>query len=207
MHNVVCFAVGSYLNDWKDCIITQKRYCEKHGYKYHLIDQPYGTLHPKWQKFAYVKDLLRESDGNVLLIDADAEITPIAPAFNALVSEYPESDIFCVNGKSNRPNSGLIVFRNSMSSCAWEFLSTCIEGRNKAIPAEDFVTEEGENGHFIHFLRQREFKDKLHILDRAWNNTVPPPRECDFVIHYSAGVMRSHRQALLRKSRTSQRGG
>jgi hypothetical protein len=192
MAHVVCFAVGSYLQRWRACIDTQRKYCEKYNHQYHLITEPYGELHPKWQKFDYVKRLLCEESGHVFLIDADAEITDIAPDFSELVEKLPEFDIFSVLGRSKRPNSGVVLFRDSKDSCATKFLIDCIENRGMRVPAQDFVTPEGENGHFIYFLRQEAYRGKAHTLPRSWNNTLPPPRSEDFVIHYNAGPMRDY---------------
>ena len=104
--SVVCLATGSYLEEWKDCIETQQRYCETFGYDYHLLDKDISALHPKWQKFERSEALLREGR-HVLLIDADAAILPAAPPFESVLQENPFHDIFAVLGRSIRDREGL----------------------------------------------------------------------------------------------------
>jgi hypothetical protein len=199
-HNVVCFAIGSYLHEWADCISSQRRYCDANSYNYHLVTEPYGKLHPKWQKFEFVRDLLQQSKADVFLVDADAEVTASAPKFHKVIENSPKADIFCALGRSKRPNSGVILFRGGKGSRSIEFLTDCLDARDMSLPKSDFVTKEGENGHFIFFLKQQKYAERLKLLDRAWNNTDPPPRPDDFVIHYNAGPMRRFRINALRRS-------
>ena len=187
--SVVCLATGSYLEEWKDCIETQQRYCETFGYDYHLLDKDISALHPKWQKFERSEALLREGR-HVLLIDADAAILPAAPPFESVLEENPFHDIFAVLGRSKRPNSGVIIFRSGETSVAADFLHRCISRRNRGVPKEDFVTREGENGHFIHYLKKPPYAERFLALPTQWNNTLPPVRAGDFVTHYASGPMR-----------------
>ncbi|MCW5714342.1 MAG: hypothetical protein KIT43_07520 [Bauldia sp.] len=183
-------ATGPYLTTWADCIATHRPYCDRHLYRYDLIDRETGPLHAKWQKLAHCRDALEAGSGHILLIDADARINPPAPPFHAVVDATPEADILCVLGRSGRPNSGMIMFRGGAGSVAAKFLAACIDARDTAVPPEDFVTAEGENGHFIHFLKREPFASRLGLLPLTWNNTRPPPSPADYVTHYAGKPMR-----------------
>ncbi|WP_439599079.1 hypothetical protein [Falsiroseomonas sp.] len=193
---LLCVATGDYLHDWQDCIQSHRTYCAAHGYDYRLIDRPLSELHPKWQKFEVAREILRGGD-DVLLIDADALISTAAPPFLQVLEADPCCDIFCVLGRSQRPNSGVIMLRGSAPSVACEFLTDCLAARELPLPAEDFVTALGENGHFIHFLKKPPYAGKLKLIDGAWNNTVPPPLPTDFVTHFAGGPMRKFRRRRL----------
>lgn len=197
--SVVCLATGSYLEDWKDCIETQRRYCSTFGYDYHLLDKDISALHPKWQKFERSEALLREGH-DVLLIDADAAILPAAPRFETVLQEHPGYDIFAVLGRSKRPNSGVIIFRGGERSVAAAFLHRCLTRRNRGVPKEDYVTREGENGHFIHYLKEAPYAERFLALPMIWNKTVPPVRPGDFVTHYASGPMRRLRNKMLARA-------
>lgn len=187
MH-IICFATGRYKTDWIECIETHQAYCDRNGYTYRLIDKDIYPLHPKWQKFQLAREILLQGD-DVLVMDADAEFTAAAPPCADVLAQHPGKDIFAVLGRSRRPNSGVIILRGGEGAVAAQFLGDCLDNREATLPAEDVVTKEGENGHFIHFLKRPQYQERFQVLGREWNNTRPPPRPEDFIVHYAGPRM------------------
>ncbi|WP_425107471.1 hypothetical protein [Ancylobacter sp.] len=89
----------------------------------------------------------------------------------------------------------MVIFRGGAHSTAAAFLDRCLANRHKQLPEEDRVTAHGENGHFIHFLKEEPFRLKTFLLDDRWNKIVPPALSDDFIIHYT-GPMRAQGGAM-----------
>ncbi|TCK28429.1 FkbM family methyltransferase [Ancylobacter aquaticus] len=192
---LVCIATNGFQHLWMSCIDSHKRYADRYGFDYKLITtNEYPELTPHWSKVRVCINFLSEGH-DVLLIDSDAYVRATTPRFTDLLRTDSEHDIFIVNGWSGRPNSGVVVFRGGKNCTALRFLEECLSNRNKEIPEEDKVTEYGENGHFIHFLKQDQFSTKTRILDDRWNKIKPPARPDDFIIHYT-GPMRPRGGAM-----------
>jgi FkbM family methyltransferase len=138
---------------------------------------------------AYCQDILARGE-DLLLIDADAEFSPAAPAFGSVLSEHPNADILFVNGISGRPNSGVMIMRGGAGSAATALMETCLANRETPVPKEDFVTAEGENGHILHFLKQPRFAERAAALPLAWNCTVASGFSTAFVRHYTNELRR-----------------
>ncbi len=193
---LLCVALGGYRHQWTECIESHRAYAVRHGLTYMLVERnEHPAYSPKWLKFHVAEELLR-GGSDVFLVDADARILDRTPAFSEVLAAAPEADIFSADGRSGRPNSGVLMLRAGQDSLAADLLRTCIRESGKPIPKADFVTSDGENGHFIRFVRMEPFASRHFSLDERWNRTVPPVRDNDFVAHYT-GPMRSHYLASL----------
>ncbi|WP_371346334.1 FkbM family methyltransferase [Ancylobacter sp. IITR112] len=193
---IVCIATNGFHRLWLDCIESQKRYAERYGFYHHLLTtNPNPDLTPYWSKVQVCIDIL-STGRDVLLIDSDAYIRETTPRFTDLINEHSDHDIFIANGSSGRPNSGVVIFRGGNESMSTRFLDECLSNKDIIIPVEDRVTlgdritEYGENGHFIHFLKKTNFAEKTKILDERWNKIVPPALPDDFIIHYTGPMRR-----------------
>ena len=186
---LVTIATHGFQYLWLNCIESHQRYADRYGYDYDLIttnDHP--ELTPHWSKVKVCIALLREGR-DVLLIDSDAYIRPTTPRFTDLLDREKGCDIFIAKGWSGRPNSGVVFLRAGADSMGVRFLEECLANRHKVLPEEDRVTDYGENGHFIHFLKQDPFQPKTFILDERWNRIKLRATSGDFIIHYT-GPMR-----------------
>ncbi|MDQ0301534.1 hypothetical protein [Ancylobacter polymorphus] len=192
---LVTIATDGFQYLWLHCVESQQRYAARHGYDHQLMTtNAYPALPPHWAKVTACLTLLARGH-DVFLLDCDACIRADAPRFTDLLERERGYDIFIANGWSGRPNSGVVVFRGGASSTAPAFLERCLANRHKELPEEDRVTAHGENGHFIHFLKDEPFRSKAFILDDRWNKIVPPATSGDFIIHYT-GPMRAQGGAM-----------
>lgn len=192
---LVTIATDGFQYLWLHCVESQQRYAARHGYDHQLMTtNAYPALPPHWAKVTACMALLTQGH-DVFLLDCDVCIRAHAPRFTDLLEWEPGYDIFIANGWSGRPNSGVVVFRGGAHSTAAAFLDRCLANRHKQLPAEDRVTAHGENGHFIHFLKEEPFRLKTFLLDDRWNKIVPPAISGDFIIHYT-GPMRAQGGAM-----------
>lgn len=193
---ILCVATSGYALIWAECIGSHRAYARAHGLDYVLIDRdPPAARHPKWLKFELAAQKL--GDGcDVMLIDADARILPAAPSFAAVLAAHPAADIFAAHGVSGRPNSGIVFFRGGSASVARPFLERCLENAATPVPLEDKVTDEGENGHFIHYLKQAPFLERFHRLEEGWNRTTAAVMPDDFVHHYTGSFRERYLASL-----------
>ncbi|EKS28241.1 uncharacterized plant-specific domain [Afipia felis] len=181
---VLSVATGDYAEQWRFCIDSQYSYARRHNYEYRCIDPSGSQLHPKWAKLEATIKIL-EQGRDVLLIDADAEITKQCPPFAQLTKQHAGSDIYFVRGISGRPNSGVLILRGGSNSAATAFLAECLDRRTEKVPLEDFVTPDGENGHVIWILKEEPFKTASIEIDRAWNWSIPENADRAFIRHYT----------------------
>lgn len=181
---VLTVATTSYAVSWQFALESQERYARRFGYRYVRHGEPSTRWNAKWSKLAYALEVI-ESGTDILLIDADAEITGKAPAFTIVLSENPEQDIFYVLGISGRPNSGVLILRGGRFGKAAELLKACIANAGVPVPKQDRVTKEGENGHIIHFLKQEPFASSSLELPLEWNCTRVAQSRTAYVRHYT----------------------
>lgn len=192
---LVTIATDGFQYLWLYCVESQQRYAARHGYDHQLMTTNADpALPPHWAKVTACLALLMQGH-DVFLLDCDVCIRAHAPRFTDLLEREPGSDIFIAHGWSGRPNSGVVVFRGGAHSTAAAFLDRCLANRHKQLPEEDRVTAHGENGHFIHFLKEEPFRLKTFLLDDRWNKIVPPAISDDFIIHYT-GPMRAQGGAM-----------
>lgn len=186
---VLTVATQDYAQRWRFCIDSQAKYCRRHGFQHRVLNPSRSSLHPKWAKLEATLDLIR-SGTPVLLLDADTEIANSCPAFTDLITS--DKDILVANGTSGRPNSGVMVFSPSPDGLAANFLELCLASRLTPLPPEDFVTEEGENGHVIHLLKRPTFAARTTILDGKWNCSDPNLAAGAYIRHYTNRLRASH---------------
>ena len=181
---VLTIATPDYLNRWQFCIDSQRLYCKRHEYEHAIIRQPESSLHPKWAKLEIALGLLI-SGIDVLLIDCDAEIAADCPPFTDVLTTSAEHDFFFVRGISGRVNSGVLILRGGADSASSALLRDCLAHRLDKVPPEDFVSEEGENGHIIHFAKKEVYARFGKELGLEWNCSNPVRARDAFIRHYT----------------------
>lgn len=184
MIEVLSIATPDYSKQWSFCIRSHQEYCRRHGLVYHLYDGLNQPLHPKWFKLQRTLEALLTSEA-VMLIDADAQFAPNSPSFAPLLTDHPEADIFFCNGVSGRLNSGVMIFRGGLGSVAAEFLEYTLERRLLPVQSDNFVTEEGENGHLIEAIQSENFKQRSVVIPSVWNCTVPEGFSDAYIWHFT----------------------
>jgi hypothetical protein len=201
---VLTIATGDYAEKWRFCIDSQRTYCRRHGYDHHVLTSIEDGLHPKWAKLSAAVRLL-EKGTDVLLIDADAEIAETCPPLTDLLAD-DKSDIFYVLGKTGRPNSGVLLLRGGSESAALAFLTECLARRSEPVPAEDFVTADGENGHVIWLLKSPDHSRRSRILDEAWNCSNPGQAAHAYIRHYTNPLRAWHAAAQNKAPEPTRKG-
>jgi hypothetical protein len=187
---VLTVATPDYARKWRFCIDSQHRYCRRHNFDHHVIDPTAQDVHPAWAKLEEAIKQLSQGH-NILLIDADAEITDNCPPFTEILNSSPSKDIFYVLGISGRPNSGMLILRGGASKISTSLLRECINRRHETVPREDFVTVHGENGHVIWMLKREPYKSGSQEIGRAWNCTIPEAANDAFIRHYTNFLRRN----------------
>jgi FkbM family methyltransferase len=87
------------------------------------------------------------------------------------------------------------------NSAAPAFLSDCLSARDIAIPPEDAVTADGENGHVINVLGRVPHRERVHYLETAWNCSIPHTVSPIFIWHYTNFLREAlHTQIMERLS-------
>lgn len=180
---LITIATSDYASKWNFCIQSQTAYANANGYQQKVINSVGPKLHPKWAKLDVALQFLATS--NVMLLDADAEITNLCPPANQIFAQYPSKDIFYVKGNSGRPNSGVLLLRGGTNRLAFAFVKHCIRHRREGVPPQDFVSPEGENGHVIWSLRLERFRARAHELPTTWNCSKPACAPTAFIRHYT----------------------
>jgi hypothetical protein len=139
-------------------------------------------VHPGPRLYSFSWKLLAKGYDWVLFLDADCEVRPDCPSIETVYR--PGKVVYAANGHSGRPNSGVIIVRNSPEAVAF-FRQLLDEADNaEAIPMRDRAPY--ENGHFIHYSKQFPL---FETLDSKWNN-ASDSRVRDFIRHYT-GPMRA----------------
>ena len=187
MANVIVFsiAIGSFKSLFQECIASQKGYCQKHQYKYVLVDRSPRPLRPEeasWLKLPFLIAGLRAGHELAVFVDADIEIRSHTPELKDFLSNKP-GNIFMAHGHSGRINAGFIITRQS--EFAERFLKTIIGNVDNKVPKEDQAPY--ENGHVIHYSKHHQ---DVFILDHLlWNNNskIDPS---SYIQHYSSGPLR-----------------
>lgn len=183
---VFTVALNGYDSKWKTCIDSHKEYCSRMGYTHRLIDNVDDSvidLHPKWRKIEYMKRFIEKKDFDVVaLFDADLFVRDTCPSFGKFVKNS-DAHIFCVMGCSNRPNSGMVVAKSTKPSL--QFFTTMLKNRNFPVEKEHFVTNEGENGHFISLYSQQT--NIFEILPNCWNNNKSI-NNTDYIRHFCGHI-------------------
>ena len=176
---VICIAVRGYQSLFRTNIDSHRRYCEKMGYRYCLVNSM-GSMERwqiPWMKVALMDHALRSKFDWVMCIDADCLINESMPPLQSL-AQYEQKSLFMARGFSGQVNSGVFIARDDASSRF--FVRTILANCERDVPGADW----GENGHVSFFARQCK---KLFVLPRAWNNNTDPS-EVDHIRHYCGGT-------------------
>ncbi|MDX1699730.1 MAG: hypothetical protein R3250_03880 [Melioribacteraceae bacterium] len=191
MQNTLVFtiALNGYSQLFKNCIESQKKYCQKFDYKYSIVKKtppPLSNTDSAWLKLYLIREALKMDFEWIAFIDADCQIRLHTPDFRQYVTNLnSKASIFMAQGFSGRINSGVILIKNTSS--ALNFLNLVLDNRYKEIPAEDEALY--ENGHVIHYGKDNPYVEI--IPNRLWNNNIEFNKE-SYIQHYSGGILRSH---------------
>jgi hypothetical protein len=173
-----CAASDDYVEKYKSCIQSQKDYCSRNDYEYHLESKDDNIQDWRewyWKKIYTLKNFYNSSD-IIVLIDADCEIKTDAPAIESVIDE---SFVYYVLGISKRPNSGFLIFKNILESHT--LIDSILKKRNLECPDE--FKSKGENGAVIWALS--EIKSGKKELDIRWNCSLPEHAKEAYIIHYT----------------------
>jgi hypothetical protein len=141
-----------------------------------------------WLKLILMLAALESGYQWVVFVDSDAEIMPTCPDVRTVFQLG--KTLYMANGESGRLNSGFIVAMNDPETL--DYLRMVLGNYDKILPEEDRVSWWGENGHIIHFAKNRDCIGQLYS---NWNNTGVPDSS-DFVRHYT-GRMRREKKVVV----------
>lgn len=184
---VLTLATPDYAERWKFCLDSQARYAKRFGYDHVCNDRPVAGLDAFWSKLHLALGYLN-AGSDVLLIDADAEITSRARPFTEVLRRFPTKDIFYVLGISGRPNSGVLMLRGGQSH-AVAFLNVCLANVTMRLPKADRAP--GENGHVIYFLKKEPFASASHELLLRWNCSRVASAANAYIRHFTNELRRA----------------
>lgn len=177
---ISCSCSPDFLQKYKKCIESQKKYCKKYNFDYNLDSTPVYTNDRKewtWKKH-YILNQFEDTHEVLILIDADCEIKESAPSINTVLNK---NSIYYVNGISGRPNAGFMIFRND--DIGKYFRTELINRRSKKVPLNFKVKEGGDNGHVIWVLS--EMSEGVQELPICWNCSQPKFARDAYIIHYT----------------------
>jgi hypothetical protein len=187
---VFSIATNGYGLKYGRCIDSHREYARINGYNYVLVDRPhlvwpFPAHDSAWLKIPLILAALARGYDWVLFLDADCEVRPGCPRVETV--QRPGKVVYAANGHSERPNSGVIIVRNSPDAVAF-FRRLLDEADDvEVIPTQDRAPY--EKGHFIHYSKQLPSFDSL---DSRWNNTNDL-RVRDFGRHYIGPMRAIHR--------------
>lgn len=183
---VFSIALGDYKELFSQCIKSQERYCENHGYTFVCVDSAPRDMKAEeaaWLKIVLLRYALTAGYRWVAFFDADCEVRHFTPAFHKAMDTKPDGRVFMANGKSGRLNSGVIFAQSAPVTI--RYFNKIIKWSKNEVPLED--TAPYENGHVIYFARQT---DCVSVIDcKMWNNTVCISNK-SYIQHYNGKEMR-----------------
>ena len=186
---VFSIALNGYSHLFKECIESQKKYCQKFDFHYSLIKKtpyPLTNTDSAWLKLYLMSEAAKMDFEWILFIDADCEIREHCPDFRKFMAQSnSKASIFMAHGFSGRINSGVIFLKNTLPAVS--FLNKIIKHRYDEVPADDKALY--ENGHVIHFGKNNP--DVEIISNRLWNNNIEFD-EKSYIQHYSGGILRNN---------------
>ena len=182
-------ALNGYEKTFKDCIDSQREYCNKNNYEYVVIDYSPRAMQPieaAWIKIPLILSALKNKYQWVAFIDSDCEIREFTPPFDQYLSEKDdEKSLFISLGKSQRLNSGVMIIRNSPESV--KFFEDVYGFIDSKVPDTDKTPF--ENGHIIYFGKNNS---NIFVLDHnTWNNNSVIDDQ-SYIQHYSSGLLREY---------------
>ena len=174
---MICIGFNNYEKIYGQCIESHRKYASKFGYKYVLITTRASTpiTTSVWLKIPLIIRALEKKYDWVVTIDADCQISQIAPKLETL--EVEDKSLYMAKGFSGRINSGVVIIKNT--EAVKSLFKTIYTHSSNDVPEADW----GENGHVIHFASQWH---GLQLIDRKWNNNADPTLQ-DYIRHFSAG--------------------
>lgn len=184
-------ATGGYGDAFRQCIESQRRYAEALGFDYCCITEARGQadlgMSAAWLKIPLMIGAIRRGYSYVVFVDADIMITEGTPSLVDEMKARPEAHIFCANGWSGRPNSGVIAVRGTEEAVV--SLTRILSSAGTYLPEKYAVSWWGENGQVI---RELAGNPLFGVLATSWNNTHDTERREGFV-HFT-GPMRAFYQ-------------
>jgi hypothetical protein len=181
---VLCTASDNYVSKYDFCIDSQNKYCQQNNYQYHLITGAKESRNWKRAKIYALKELLDNTNSDVLMIDCDCFITDKTPPLDSFLTD---KSIYYANGISGRLNSGFVYFKNDHHSK--KFVDDLIELLKSDVPMGKgfFVTRGGENGHMIWLqsIYQEQNQEIFCEISYQWNCSSPKLTSESYVLHFT----------------------
>ncbi len=201
-HRTLVFSVAfnGYDSIWAKPLRSQKAYATSKGYDYTLLGQGVTTplaMESAWMKIPLLIAAMDAGYDWIAFIDADAEIKERCPSLDTLAQG--DKSVFLANGFSGRPNTGVIIVRNSPS--ARRFLKAGLNIAGQRLPPKDRVGW-GENGEVIHLARK---SGCVAIIDGRWNNNHQTELE-DYIRHYTGPMRKAFPQMQGERSEVGKAG-
>ena len=179
------FSIGTngFSYFYRSFIQSQRRYAALLSAEYFCVDLRcrLSASDSAWLKIPLILRALECGFEWVLFLDADIEVKAKAPDFR--LNAIEGKDLYLVNGHSGRPNSGLMMVRNSTASR--KLFNEILDSIDEKIEKENAAPY--ENGLVIQKVKGVEI---LQQLDLKWNNTSDYALE-DYFRHYT-GPMKRH---------------
>lgn len=170
-------------------LASQRDYAARHGYRRHvdrLLKE--DAAQAKWRKVEALLEMLDRHEV-VLLLDADCIVGEDAP--DICQELRPGKSVYMARGHSGRYNSGVILAKGDEDSR--RFFRAVLASKDARPRLENFVSEEGENGHVIEAASNPLLAERVHELSYRWNNNRYIDRS-DYIRHFSGGPMKEHRR-------------
>lgn len=183
----IVFSMGFNGYQWKYLrnIKSHEKYCAKYGFDYVCLEKPAFTnlrRSSAWLKIIVIAAQLQLGRPWVFYLDTDVEVKDDTPDFRTLESEG--KDFYIANGFSGRPNSGVMIVKNTPEIV--KVFSDMFLNATTRVPGDDYVSGWGENGHVIHYSKAHP---GTQTISNMWNNNANAEMK-DYLRHYSAGPMR-----------------
>lgn len=174
----VCVASEDYLKKYQRCVLSQKEYCKRYDYDHRIVSDDTNSHIPGewyWKKIYSIKEFYNSHDFFVI-IDADCEITNLAPPLEEIIDH---NSIYFTLGISSRPNSGFLIIKNDQRGK--EFIDDVLRKRHIPCPAE--FSMKGENGQVIWSIAENSAGCKELSLN--WNCSQPDYMDSAYIVHYT----------------------
>lgn len=183
MITMLCVASHDYCHQYRVCIQSQVEYCDLHGLQHELVSGHKADHNWKRYKVRRVADIIESTGNDVIMIDADCMMTPRAPQPDFVT---PTAEIYFAVGKSRRPNTGFVYWRNTefVKSFLREFIARL---DSDVCPEQYKVTTEGENGHFLWMLADHDWNTNAYfgLISRLWNCSSLRLESEAYVLHFT----------------------
>ena len=121
--SIALFTFSTRLDKFQPTWKINQAYCKKWGYDcYSFEERKLLNLHPKWERYRIILELLNKGYDIVMYIDDDAYVNNFDQPIQYWLNEYPKKDIIMAEENKKRGykyinvpriNSGVLICRNT----------------------------------------------------------------------------------------------